>query len=100
MINNPRKMTALELLNINRKKKYVLGEGEKFVEYKYVQQADGSIKRKKIIKRVTRYTKQVTEEQKEEIDNAFHMFDRDNSGSIDVVELKDAMKALGVFLTK
>ena len=28
------------------------------------------------------------------------MFDRDNSGSIDVVELKDAMKALGVFLKK
>ena len=28
------------------------------------------------------------------------MFDKDMSGSIDVVELKDAMKALGVFLKK
>ena len=28
------------------------------------------------------------------------MFDKDQSGSIDVVELKDAMKALGVFLNK
>lgn len=44
--------------------------------------------------------KLLTEEQKEEIDNAFYMFDRDQSGSIDVIELKDAMKALGVFLNK
>ena len=28
------------------------------------------------------------------------MFDRDRSGTIDIVELKDAMKALGVFLKK
>ena len=26
------------------------------------------------------------------------MFDKDNSGSIDLNELKDAMKALGIFL--
>ena len=44
--------------------------------------------------------KTLTEEQKEEIDNAFLLFDKDNSGAIDVGELKDAMKALGVFLTK
>ena len=36
----------------------------------------------------------------EEIDNAFHLFDKDRSGSIDVNELKDAMKALGIFLKK
>jgi len=28
------------------------------------------------------------------------LFDKDKSGSIDVVELKDAMKALGIFLRK
>jgi Ca2+-binding EF-hand superfamily protein len=58
------------------------------------------MKRKKIIKQTTNVTKKLTEEQKEEIDNAFYMFDKDMSGSIDVVELKDAMKALGVFLKK
>lgn len=42
----------------------------------------------------------LTEEQKEEIDNAFIIFDKDKSGSIDVGELKDAMKALGIFLKK
>jgi Ca2+-binding EF-hand superfamily protein len=42
----------------------------------------------------------LTEEQKEEIDNAFIIFDKDHSGSIDVLELKDAMKALGIYLKK
>ena len=70
------------------------------MNYKFVQQPDGSIKRKKVIKKTTQVTKLLTEEQKEEIDNAFLMFDKDQSGSIDVVELKDAMKALGVFLNK
>ena len=36
----------------------------------------------------------------EEIDNAFSLFDKDNSNSIDVTELRDAMKALGIFLKK
>ena len=31
---------------------------------------------------------------------AFMMFDKDNSSSIDITELKDAMKALGVHLSK
>ena len=44
--------------------------------------------------------KELSEEQKEEIDSAFLMFDKDKSGSIDVNELKDAMKALGIFLNK
>ena len=36
----------------------------------------------------------------EEIGNAFLLFDKDKSGTIDVNELKDAMKALGIFLRK
>ena len=44
--------------------------------------------------------KHLTNEQCEEINNAFLLFDKDNSGSIDVNELKDAMKALGIYLKK
>ena len=61
---------------------------------------DGSIKRKKIIKKTTIKYKELTDEQIEEIDIAFKVFDKDRSGSIDIGELKDAMKALGVFLKK
>mmetsp|Transcript_32093 Transcript_32093/g.49070 ORF Transcript_32093/g.49070 Transcript_32093/m.49070 type:complete len:113 (+) Transcript_32093:319-657(+) len=52
------------------------------------------------MKRVIKKMKELTEEQKEEIDNAFLLFDKDGSKSIDVGELKDAMKALGIFLKK
>jgi centrin-1 len=37
----------------------------------------------------------VTEEQKQEIREAFDLFDADGSGSIDAKELKVAMRALG-----
>merc|ERR1712205_139127 len=37
----------------------------------------------------------LTEEQIEEIREAFNLFDADNSGAIDVRELKAAMRALG-----
>ena len=83
-----------------RKQSRPLGPGEEFVEYKYVKNKDGTIKRKKVIKKVVTMLKKLTEEQKEEIDNAFLLFDKDKSGSIDVIELKDAMKALGIFLKK
>ena len=84
------------------KKKYVLGKDEEFVEYKHYKLEDGSggYKRKKVVKRTIQMIKLLTEEQKEEIDNAFLLFDKDKSGSIDVVELKDAMKALGIYLKK
>uniref|UniRef100_A0A8C0FXG7 EF-hand domain-containing protein n=1 Tax=Bubo bubo TaxID=30461 RepID=A0A8C0FXG7_BUBBB len=38
---------------------------------------------------------ELTEEQKQEIREAFDLFDTDGSGSIDIKELKVAMRALG-----
>ena len=38
-------------------------------------------------------------EECQEIDKVFNLFDKDGSGAIDSVELKDAMRALGVFVT-
>ncbi len=38
---------------------------------------------------------ELTEEQKQEIKDAFELFDTDNSGSIDYHEMKVAMRALG-----
>ena len=87
-------------MKISRKKiKRPLGRDEEFVDYKYVIEGEVT-KRKKIIKKTLKKIKLLTEEQKEEIDNAFLLFDKDKSGSIDVNELKDAMKALGIFLKK
>ena len=85
---------------MSRKKiKRPLARDEEFVDYKHVIE-NGEAKRKKIIKKTLKKVKMLTEEQKEEIDNAFLLFDKDKSGSIDVNELKDAMKALGIFLKK
>ena len=44
--------------------------------------------------------KSLNEQQIEEIYNAFIVFDKDKSGSIDKGELKDALKAMGVHLKK
>ena len=57
-------------------------------------------KRKKKIKRRKKKKKALTEEEIEEIKKAFNLFDKDGSGSIDVNELRDAMKALGIYLKK
>jgi centrin-1 len=43
----------------------------------------------------TRKTRDITEEQKQEIKEAFDLFDTDGSGFIDGKELKVAMRALG-----
>ena len=59
------------------KKKCPLKCNEEFVKYKYIQQANGKIKRKKVYKRITKKIKCLTEEQIEEIDNSFLLFDRD-----------------------
>jgi len=44
--------------------------------------------------------KTLTPEEVQEIKDAFDLFDKDGSQSIDVGELKDAMKALGIHLDK
>jgi len=51
--------------------------------------------------KVTKFEKRyLSLEQKEEIDTAFFIFDKDRSGSIYISELKDALKALGMNFTK
>lgn len=82
------------------RKKRPLEKDEEFVEYKHVELPDGMMKRKKVIKKITKKTKWLTQEQVEEIDNAFLLFDKDKSGTIDIYELKDALKALGIFLKR
>ena len=37
---------------------------------------------------------------KREILKVFKLFDKDNSGNIDSSELKDAMRALGIYVSK
>ena len=85
------------------KLKRALCKNEEVVEHvirEYIINGEIVTKRKRIVKRTKTMIKILTEEQKEEIDNAFIIFDKDKSGSIDVGELKDAMKALGIFLKK
>lgn len=83
-----------------KNEKYELKSNEDFIEYKYYEQPDGSTKRMKLVRKTAKYTKYLTEEHVEEIINAFKLFDKDKSNSIDLNELKDAMKALGIHLKK
>lgn len=57
-------------------------------------------KRKRVFRRNTRIIKEISGEMREEIVMAFILFDKDKSNTIDITELKDAMKALGIFMTK
>lgn len=57
-------------------------------------------KRKRIFRKSTNVVKIITEDQREEFIMAFHLFDKDKSGTIDISELRDAMKALGLHFTK
>lgn len=44
--------------------------------------------------------KGLTKEETTEILKVFTLFDKDNSGNIDSNELKDAMRALGIYVNK
>ena len=57
-------------------------------------------KRYKKYKRKVKKKRTLTREQVDEIRSAFELFDKDNSGNIDINELRDAMKALGIYLKK
>lgn len=57
-------------------------------------------KRKRIFRKITRVKRFLSGEQREEIKMAFYLFDKDKSNTIDLNELKDAMKALGIFMSK
>ena len=57
------------------------------------------IRKKKCI-RHERRKKGLTKEETNEILKVFTLFDKDNSGNIDSAELKDAMRALGIYVNK
>ena len=69
-------------------------------EYKVIYYTDANGKKRKKIKKLVKKQKELTPEQEEEIRSAFNLFDKDGSGNIDIYELRDAMKALGVYLSK
>ena len=78
-----------------------VGNGETVPEviFTYEKAADGRILRKK--KRLVKKQKKgLSDVQKQEIDGAFKLFDKDGSGNIDFYELRDAMRALGIQMTK
>ena len=57
-------------------------------------------KRKRIFRKITRIKRTLSDEQRGEILMAFQLFDKDKSNTIDLQELKEAMKALGIFMSK
>jgi Ca2+-binding EF-hand superfamily protein len=52
------------------------------------------------VRKVERKLPKLTEEQILEFKEAFKLFDKDNGGSIDVDELKDALESLGQIVTE
>ncbi len=80
-----------------------IGGGEQVPEviYTYEKANDGKIHRKKkrLVKRKKNSDK-LSEVQMKEIDGAFKLFDKDGSGNIDFYELRDAMRALGLQMSK
>ena len=69
--------------------------GDEIVRYLEV---DG--KKKKVVKRIIKEKVYLTQEQVDEIHEAFKLFDKDGSNNIDTEELKDAMRALGFVYDK
>ena len=75
-------------------------EGDEIIKYVKVVDHDGNTVMKKIIKRMIKKKVRLTPEQVTEINEAFNLFDKDESGFIDTDELKDAMRALGFVYDK
>ena len=75
-------------------------EGDDIIKYVKVVDHDGNTVMKKIIKRMIKKKVRLTPEQVTEINEAFNLFDKDESGFIDTDELKDAMRALGFVYDK
>ena len=78
-----------------KKQSSQLLEGDEILE---VRKENGKVYKR--VKRKVKKKKALTKEQVDEIKMAFELFDKDHSGNIDVNELRDAMKALGVYLKK
>jgi hypothetical protein len=78
-----------------KKTKHKLQDNDELLEYVMV---DG-VRKKKVLRRIKR-VEALSEEEVEEIYSAFSLFDKDGSGTIDSNELKDAMKALGIYVNK
>ena len=58
------------------------------------------MKRKRVVRRQVQDTVSLTKEEVREIEIIFNTFDADNSGNIEISELKNAMKALGMNKSK
>ncbi len=69
-------------------------------ETRVIYYVDASGKKRKKIQRLVRRKKELTRAEEEEIKTAFNMFDKDGSGNIDLHEMREAMKALSVHLSK
>ena len=87
-----------------KKDAFQMKDGDEVVGYKFeeVLKPDGKLvkKRYKVVKRPRQEYVWLTREEKREIGVIFNTFDKDKSGSIEVGELRDAMKALGLKMDK
>ena len=78
---------------------FELKPGQKLLDVTVVYD-DKTKKRKKRVTTTKKVAKYLTNEEMKEIREAFELFDHDNSNSIDIAELKLAMKALGLHVSR